>query len=416
MGSWNSRESAEWAIAVDAEAGKLVDGINKALDSSAARGFPAPPGDVLAMILSGARETKTKLVESNGKIFDTRRGILFQEQEFELTALMRIAKLAMLLYSSQIFEALEIETAQVAADRETSRADVERTNATTELRMKSIIINRSEAERRVIVYKQQLVLAQEQTLAADRILIQAQLETAEKKLQIIDAIYQLLAAEQLVVAADQRRAASLQKVLAAEFILAGIKQEMVPYYLQKAGAEQKLAQAITDNLPIEQALIELGYDRIDLKTTEEYAGHLTREQEEELELLKEDFTRADTAYKLTAIQNRRLLLEYRNQVQALILAQKKSLQEQEIDFRLTTGLQREAIGVNNQVAVATYDRGLILAEINDMLANIETRTMDEVLTVTASGKTNTYHLRTRTGSETSNDTNDIMRTIVVGAF
>src|SRR5208337_3458804 len=130
---------------------------------------------------------------------------------------------------------------------------------------------------------------------------------------------------------------------------AGIKKEMVPFYLQKAKATEDYAAAIIANLPVEEALVRLGYDRIDLKTTEEYAGHLEREQQEELELLKEEFIRANTAAEMVKLQNRRLLLEYRNTIQALIESQKKSLQEDEVTFRLATGLKREAIGVNLEV-------------------------------------------------------------------
>lgn len=318
MSSYNSRESAEWALAVDEMGGKLVDGVGKFLSDSAARGFPAPPGDTLADILAVAKGIKGKLADVNGKVYDERRGVLFQQQEFLLNAMVKAVKLGMELYREEIFNALAIEQAQVDAARDTNRAYVERFNASTELRQRAIIQNRAEAERQVIVYKQQLVEAQTTTLKADRILIQAQLTTAEKKLEIIDSIYQVLAAEEMVVAADQHRVVALQKLLEAEFALIGIKEAMVPYYLAKAAAEEVLAGAITAELPVTEALVRLGYDRIDLKTTEEYAGHLTRAQEEVLELLRQAYVRAHTAYELVQHQNRRLLQEYKNAIQSAI--------------------------------------------------------------------------------------------------
>lgn len=387
--SFNRREAAEWALGVDAEAEKLLANVDKALADGAARGFPAPPGDTLADILALGQDTKGKLVEVDGKIHDTRRGVLFQEQEFALNVLVKLAKLSMEVYRAEIFDALAIEEEEVKALRETSRADVDRLNAETELRQRAIIQNRAEVERRIIIYKAQLVEAETTTLTAETVLVQAQLATAEKKLQIIDSIYQVLAAEQLVLAAEQRRAASLQKVLTAELIVAGVKKEMVPFYIQKAEAREQLAQAIIQEIPITEALLRLGYDRIDLKTTEEYAGHLEREQQEELELLREQFIRADTTMELTQLQNRRLLLEYRNYIQAQIMEQRKALQEDEVSFRLSTGLAREKIGVNNEVAVTKHEIANLTAELISILSNMESRAQDQADTVHASAFTMT---------------------------
>lgn len=387
--SFNRRESAEFALAVDAEAEKLMTGADKALADGAARGFPSPPGDTLGTLLAIGQDSKAKLAETDGKIYETRRGVLFQEQEFALNVLVKIAKLAFEVYKDDIFNALAIEEERVKALKETTRADVERLNAQTEKRQVAIIMNRAAAEQRIIVYRQQLVKEETTTLTAEQILIKYQLATAEKKLQIIDSIYQVLAAEKLVLAAEQRRAASLSKVLAAELIVAGIKKEMVPFYIEKAEAREALAAAIIAEIPITEAIIKLGYDRIDLKTTEEYAGHLEREQQEELELLREQFIRANTAMEITRLQNRRLLLEYRNEVQAQILEQHKSLQEDEATFRLATGLAREAIGVNNEVEVTHHEIKNLTAELVSILDNMTKRAQDQATTVKDSAFTKT---------------------------
>jgi hypothetical protein len=322
------------------------------------------------------------LVEFNGaKIYEERRKVLFEQDEFALKILVQLARLGMELYRADLFNALELEQAQQQATVTRSLADVERQNAETELRQKAIIMAHAEMERRIIIYKAQLVEAETTTLTAEAILITAQLATAEKKLEIIASIYQVLAAEQLVLAAERRRAASLTKVLAAELTVAGIKKEMIPFYIQKAEAREELAAAIIAEIPITEALIRLGYDRIDLKTTEEYAGHLEREQQEELELLREQFVRANTAMELTRLQNHRLLLEYRNAIQAQILEQKKGLQEDEAAFRLATGLAREAIGVNNEVMLVKHEITNLTSELIYILNNMDARGRDQAATV-----------------------------------
>lgn len=377
----NRREAAEWALAADAEAVKLVSGVDKALASAAARGFPAPPGDVLEAILAGTLDSKTKLAAMDGKLYSDRRGVLFQQQEFLINILVKLARLSLDLYRSEIFNALEVEQAEWQSSIEHRRADVERHNAETELRQKAIIMAHAQAEQRIIVYKAQLVAEETTTLTAEQILLQAQLATAEKKLEIIASIYKVLASEELVVAADQRRAASLQKVLVAEQALAVVKEAEVPYYLQKAQALQNYAAAIIADLPIQEALIRLGYDRIDLKTTEEYAGHLEREQQEELELLREEFVRANTAAELTRLQNRRLLLEYKNTVQALIETQKVALEKDKIAFKFASGLNYERIGVNLEVADIQHTISNLGLELQSILANMSKRGNDHVDTI-----------------------------------
>ena len=384
MSTFNSREAAEWAIGVGAEAEKLLAGVDKALADGAARGFPAPPGDTLAAILAMGQDAKGKLAEVDGKIHDTRRGVLFQQDEFALNVLVKLAKLAMEIYRAEIFDALAIEEEQVKSLRETTRADVERRNAETELRQRAIIQQRAEAERKIIVYRQQLVAEETTTLTAEAILIQAQLATAEKKLEIIASIYQVLAAEELVLAAEQRRAASLTKVLAAELIVAGVKREMIPFYIQKAEAREELATAIIAEIPITEALIRLGYDRLDLKTTEEYAGHLEREQKEELELLQEAFARASTALEITKTQSRRLLLDYRNAVQAQIMSKKKALEMDTINFKLSSSLARFIVGTDFEKLLAGNEASALSGEIGAIIAGIMGRGSHQAAAIEAS--------------------------------
>ena len=80
------------------------------------------------------------------------------------------------------------------------------------------------------------------------------------------------------------------------------------------------------------------------------------------------------------MQNHRLLLEYRNEIQALIQSQRKSLQEDEVAFRLATGLAREAIGVNNEVAITHHEITNLTQELISILRNMGERATDQALT------------------------------------
>ncbi len=399
-------ESAKFAQAASQVMGQYEEAKDKLLTADAARGFAAPSGDTLSEILAAGQAAKGKLTEINGKIYEERRGILFQQEEFAMKVLVQVAKLAMELYREELMNALAIEQAEAAALRDRGRADVERMNSEVDARQVAIIRDRAEAERRITTLKEQLVAAETTTLASERTLITAQLATAEKKLEIIDSIYQVLAAEELVLAAENRRAATLELLLAAQRVVADIKKEMVPFYQEKAKARQDLAVAITNEIPVREAIEKLGYKRIELKDAEEAANHQVREAEEEVELARLAWTRANKATEFARTQSRRLLQEYANLIRAEILDKKKALDMDGIDFKLTTSLARQAIGINNDVAVTDHEIANLTAELSSILSNLSTRATDEANKVAASATQN---------SKTST-TSLLSRKIVEGAF
>jgi hypothetical protein len=96
------------------------------------------------------------------------------------------------------------------------------------------------------------------------------------------------------------------------------------------------------------------------------------------------WTRANKVTEFTRIQGRRLLLEYANIIHGEILAKKKSLQEDGIDFKLDTSLTRQAIGVNNDVAVAGHEMVNMATELTAILLNLSRRATNEADKVSAS--------------------------------
>jgi hypothetical protein len=227
----------------------------------------------------------------------------------------------------------------------------------------------------------ELISAERTTLVSERTLITAQLTTAEKKLEIIDSIYQVLAAEQLVLAAENRRAETLTRLLAAQQSVADIKKAMVPFYQEKAAAREDLAAAITQEIPVREAIERLGYDRIALEDAKETAAHTEREAQEELELANLAFTQANKATELARTQSRRLLQEYANLIRGEIIEKKKTLDMDGIDFKLETSLARQAIGINNDVAITNYEIANLTAELMSILSNLENRALDQATTV-----------------------------------
>ncbi len=227
--------------------------------------------------------------------------------------MVRVLTLAMELYREEIFNALSIEQSEVQAAFRRGEADVQRLNSQTEKRMVVIITEKANAQNQIANLKDQLVVAQEGTLPYESALVAAELQTAEMRLQIIQSIYQIIAAMKIEIVAEQRKVVALQDLLAAEQILLVVKQQMVPFYLEKATAEEQLAAAETANLPIQEALIKLGYGRLDLATAGQYVDHILRTAEEQVKLANAEYVTAEEANRVTQIQNE-IVLDQRHLV------------------------------------------------------------------------------------------------------
>jgi hypothetical protein len=396
MSDFNRTESARFAQENQKIVGELHAGADKALAEAASRGYAAAPGDTLAAILFAGQDAKDKLTEANGKIYDDRRKVLFEQDEFAMKIIVQLSKLAMELYRDELMNALALEAAEKDALRDQGSADVIAMNAEVDKRQVAIIQAKAEIERRITVLKAQLVEAEAGTLVYETALINAQVATAEKKLEIIDSIYQVLAAEELVLVAENRRAETLTVLLAAENVVAEVKRAMIPFYIDKAGARTLLADAITKDIPVQKEIVELGYDRIDLEDRKEYAAHLLRLADNELELAKLAWTRANNALSITQIQSRRLLQEYENTVQTEVLGLKKALTEDGVDFRLGVSLAKTQMGIDDDVEIQTDELNNTTKELYAIVAGLAARAASQANAIT-SGKLTTS--KTHTTSE-----------------
>lgn len=397
MADYNRTETARWQQETDKLVGELHAGADRVLAEAAARGFAAPPGATLGAILTAGQEVKEKLTEANGKIYDDRRKVLFEQDEFAMKLIVSLSKLGMELYREELMNALILEAAEKDALRDRGLADVDRLNAEVDKRQVAIIQARAEMERRITALKAQLVAAEEGSLVYETALINAQVATAEKKLEIIDSIYQVLAAEQLVLAAENRRAETLTVLLEAENVVAAVKQAMIPLYVEKAGARVELANAITREIPVQKAIVELGFDRIDLENRKEYAAHLLRLAENELELAKLGWTRANNVLTLAQVQARRLLQEYENTIQTEVLALKESLVEDGIDLRLSTALAKTEMEIDDAVELQADELDNTTTELAAILAGLASRASSQADAIssgrnTSSSTTSTQNL------------------------
>jgi hypothetical protein len=406
MTEFNRTESAKWALETQKVVGELQGGVDKALSEAAGRGFPAAPGVTLSAILTASQDAKGKLTEANGKIYEDRRGVIFQQDEFYMKTVVQVAKLAMELYRAELLNALEIEQAQNMALRDKGQGDVIRMNSEVEARQAAIIMGRAEAERQVIGYKVLLATAERQTLESEIALANAQLATATKKLEIIDSIYQVLAAEELVLAAERARATAEEQVLTAKQELAGVRMGMVGLYAEKASAKIGLAGAITAEIPDKIALENLGYDRAALKVATGEADHGVRVAELVLEVSRAALARASAAVELARAQSQTVIADASNSAQSSINSSRSSAGMTQISTRMADRLGHAQIEVDTGVRIANHEASVITGELASILSNLASRAGNEAAKVDASA----------TRFSKSSQTHLISRKIIEGAF
>jgi len=375
---------AKWTEATTELAGKLEGEADKVLTEDAARGFPAPSGDALGTLLEIGQDVKMKLITADGKIYAEQRQVIFEQDEFAMKIFTKIAKLALELYRERLFNVLAMEQAEAAEKEEREASDVDRENAETESRQIAIIQGKAEVEQSILVYKRQLVSDQYRTMAAERILIEAQLETAEKKLEIINSIYKVLAAEQLVLAAENRRAAALQLVLVAEREIAEIKKGMVPLYLDKAQAELDLAAATIAELPILKALEALGFERAGLKAAAGSAEAAIIGAEVSYQGAVQAYVTAETAYQIAKQSAHLLLANYHNSIAGEIENLKVELDLLGVQLRLETQLKREQNRAVAEEEVAGKEADYLGTELDKIATTLGNRGADIADAITAS--------------------------------
>lgn len=399
MTEFNRTESAKWALESQKVVGDLQGGVDKALSEAAGRGFPAAPGVTLAAILTASQDAKGKLTEANGKIYDDRRGVVFQQEEFLMKAIVQFAKLGMELYRAELLNALEIEQAENLAARDAGLANVTRQTAEVEKRQAAIISGRASAELAVVGFKVALARAERTTLESEVALANAQLATATKKLEIIDSIFRVLAAEELVLAAERAKIVAEEQVLVAKQELANVKRGMIGLYSEKAAAKEALAAAIKAEVPEQVAFANLGYDRAALKAATGEVEHGVRMAELVLEVARTRAVRASGAVELARASAQTVITGASNSAQESITEARHQAGVIQTNTRMADRLGHASIEVSNGIATAAHEVMILDDETGFILLNLDARAKNEAQKVAASAsrssKTYSTHFLSR---------------------
>ena len=368
--SFEDAEHSKWAIKRMPVVAEYLGGVKGALEDSASRGFVVVPQNTLDAIVEVGDIAQLKLVDANGRLYGEQVGILLEQAEFDAKLEAAYARLELALYVQGLLDAIAYEKAQIDEAFKMDKAYGRKLDADVDKRNYAILIGKADIESLLIDYQIREVEAERLGLDKELELIAAQVETAEERLKMIEWLNQLIIKERAILELEKQRAVILQAVIAIKEELAAIKEGMIPMYESLADAKLQQANAITNEIQWKEAIINLGFDRIDLKgaqvaadVTENKKRELLETHELDLIVNQNSLAKAKSEYELSLTKHKALISR---QILAIIEAVKHA----DIDLQGDSRVARMEVDYNNSVAIEEQKIENIGDEITSMVNKI----------------------------------------------
>lgn len=374
-------EAAKWGQELDGISRKYQGEVRGALMEAAGRGFPAPPGPVLELIVATGFQAKVKATEANAKVYQDSTERWLKEEETDQKVVVGLAKLDLEILKADYDNAHELAKAYADMTLDEKKAAIQKLQSDVERRQAYIIEEKANIEHEVNYWKKLAIQAEGIALDAEVQLIREKVKTAEEKLKIIVYLYEVIAAEQIVIIAEQRRAETMKLVIEKLKQLTEVKKTMIPLYEQKASARLLDAEAVKDEAENKKQIEELGYRRIELKREQEEADHQVRLAEEDYEEARLEYVRADRLTELTRAEAKTLLMEYEAEVREKLIHMKKALEKEERRFRVDQKAFWERYGWSNEFDFMTVQRAIYLLDFYRQVQTMVELAKDKAATV-----------------------------------
>jgi len=346
-------EHTKWTAKRAPLMSEYMAGVKAVLNDSAARGFSRPPANVLGSIVEAGKITKLKLADANGSIYQEQSGIMFQQLAFAEKMAWEYNRLILAVYIQDLLNALALENAQMDEQFKMDKAYINKLNAEIDARNYDLIIGRANIDSQLNTYKTRELEAEREGLDKELELIAAQVETATERLKIITWLNQLITKEQAILTLEEQKAVILQAIISIQKELAEIKEEMIPLYEEKADAKIQQAAAITDEIQWQEALINLGFDRITLKGTEVAAELTENEKKKLLETYQLDLAKVSNALAKLKSEYGISLTQYSSLITRQVIDLQETIKKAAIDLRLNTGIERMTVDFGDDTELKT---------------------------------------------------------------
>lgn len=248
-------ESSQWFK----EKGKVLDefsGSHRALLSTvASRSFCKIPGFLYEASLTLEETGKNKLSALNYQIVAESIERELKQTGHDYTQAYKTARIAFELEKQTLLTALQQEFADLDATQSLKKEELDRLFVELDIRRIILITTKTTIDLEMEGLKRQLAETDRLTFANEGALVDAQVVTANKKLEIIPYLDAILASEEKVLIQEQANSVTMESLVDEKGLLIDKKNEVLTKVIAKAVEALILSAAIIASIPIEQQIM-----------------------------------------------------------------------------------------------------------------------------------------------------------------
>lgn len=250
-------ERGQWIQKKDELALEHVRGLRTAQGTVALNGYRLPPVSLARMALDAEIDMKAKLRQFNLDLAMRAVDQELKDMKLDNDQDIRRKRIAFSLYRQQTLELLP----QIFADEEYAFAREEgdlldAMDADIMLLELALIEAKAAIDAEMESLKQELARLEDDAFPMEQAVLEAELETARRKLDLLDPIRVTIAAKKDVLLAKQALVPEQYRLADALQYASDVEKSSLPWLEAKAGKEKEYAQALIDELVSKMRILQ----------------------------------------------------------------------------------------------------------------------------------------------------------------
>lgn len=241
------------------EKGKILDefsGSHRALLSAiAGRGFCKSPGFLMEASLALEETGKNKLSALNYTITAEAIERELKQTGHDYSQAYKAARIAFELEKQTLLTALQQEFSDLDATQSLKKEELDRLFVDLDIRKIILITTKTTIELQMEDLKRQLAETDRLTFYNEEALVNAQVVTANKKLEVLPYLNTILVEEEKVLIQEQANSVIMESLIGEKKLLIDKKNEVLTKVMAKAVEALILSTAIIVSIPIERQIM-----------------------------------------------------------------------------------------------------------------------------------------------------------------
>ena len=356
----------------------------------AAMGYEIPCGELERGIVAVNSAIRKALSAANMEIVQEQIGIELEETQHDYKILLLTSRLSLESDIQDLKIALALELGNLAKTLTTQEEVIKRTGEEIERRKVALATQKRVLDLQVIDLQKQLDSLDSSTYSAERVLLDAKLETLRIKLLIIPELESLIEAEKDILQYINQNVSLEQQRIDATDDLIDAKRALLPYIHEKteavvreANAEAARVEVEEDRLILANSRAELENDRLTAAIQLENTGIALENSRRTLLAQKQDIQRIEAGYRRDMVAKNtamdKNISEIREAHETTIRTLKSQLDETKREIKIQ--VQAIELAARQEVTISRVDQELYMIDHTD--TNSTTRRTSYARTRTA---------------------------------